>query len=245
MRTDKISKENAERLAALCRHLPEVRDVELTSQIFGQVQLHRNNQFYDFPDEAVLPHSAQSAGFRDTWAQPLQRLHKGKVPNGGAVREIRKELLQKAHELPCPARGYSVEPFVTIPTTAFLRSGSLVCGSHFTPKQASFSPTTSTASGRRAQVRLQVRLPLRCSRSAIHNLMSAWRVTPRWPRLTVQPGHNPCREVHIHPLHLLVWAPCFRPVDLAANILSAIKFPVELTCFHSDRSPVSGPAAPR
>ena len=48
MRTDTISKENAEGLAALCRQLPEVRDVELTSQIFGQVELHRNNQFYDF-----------------------------------------------------------------------------------------------------------------------------------------------------------------------------------------------------
>ena len=48
MRTDTISKENAEELAALCRQLPEVRDVELTGQIFGQVQLHRNNQFYDF-----------------------------------------------------------------------------------------------------------------------------------------------------------------------------------------------------
>ena len=48
MRTDTISKENAERLAALCRQMPEVKDVELTSQIFGQVQLHRNNRFYDF-----------------------------------------------------------------------------------------------------------------------------------------------------------------------------------------------------
>ena len=46
--TDTISKENAEGLAALCRQLPEVRDVEVTSQIFGQVQLHRNNQFYEF-----------------------------------------------------------------------------------------------------------------------------------------------------------------------------------------------------
>ena len=48
MRTDSISKENAEGLAALCRQLPEVTDVELTGQIFGQVELHRNNQFYDF-----------------------------------------------------------------------------------------------------------------------------------------------------------------------------------------------------
>ena len=47
-RTDSISKDNAETLASLCRQLPEVRDVELTSQLFGQVQLHRNNQFYDF-----------------------------------------------------------------------------------------------------------------------------------------------------------------------------------------------------
>ena len=48
MRTDSIAKENAEELAALCRQLPEVTDVELTTQIFGQVELHRNNQFYDF-----------------------------------------------------------------------------------------------------------------------------------------------------------------------------------------------------
>ena len=48
MRSDTISKENAERLAMLWRQLPEVMDVELTSRIFGKVQLHRNNQFYDF-----------------------------------------------------------------------------------------------------------------------------------------------------------------------------------------------------
>ena len=48
MRADSISKENAEELASLCRQFPEVRDIELTSQIFGQVELHRNNQFYDF-----------------------------------------------------------------------------------------------------------------------------------------------------------------------------------------------------
>ena len=48
MRADSISKENAEELAALCRQFPEVRDVELTGHIFGQVELNRNNQFYDF-----------------------------------------------------------------------------------------------------------------------------------------------------------------------------------------------------
>ena len=48
MRTETISKENAQGLAALCRQLPAVRQVELTSQIFGQVELYRNNQFYDF-----------------------------------------------------------------------------------------------------------------------------------------------------------------------------------------------------
>ncbi len=48
MRTDRISKKNAEIFAVLCRQLAEVGDVELTSQIFGQVQLHKNNHFYDF-----------------------------------------------------------------------------------------------------------------------------------------------------------------------------------------------------
>ena len=51
------------------------------------------------------------------------------------------------------------------------------------------------------------------------------------PRLTVQPVNNPCREVHIHPLYLYIRALCFRPVDMAANILSYINFTVELSCF--------------
>lgn len=35
-------------LAQLCRLLSDVRDIDLTSRCFGQVQLYRNNQFYDF-----------------------------------------------------------------------------------------------------------------------------------------------------------------------------------------------------
>lgn len=35
-------------LARLCRLLSEIQDVELTSRLFSQVQLHRNNQIYDF-----------------------------------------------------------------------------------------------------------------------------------------------------------------------------------------------------
>ncbi len=48
IRTDKISQENAEALAGLSRQLSEVRDIEITGRLFGQVQLHRNNKFYDF-----------------------------------------------------------------------------------------------------------------------------------------------------------------------------------------------------
>jgi 5-methylcytosine-specific restriction enzyme subunit McrC len=35
-------------LARLYHRLSEVEDIEITSRLFGQVQLHRNNQFYDF-----------------------------------------------------------------------------------------------------------------------------------------------------------------------------------------------------
>ena len=48
IRTDMVSQQNAEALAGLCRQLSDVRDVEITSRLFGQVQLHRNNRFYDF-----------------------------------------------------------------------------------------------------------------------------------------------------------------------------------------------------
>ena len=48
IRTEKISRQNADELSGLVRHLTEVRDIEITSRGFGQVQLHRNNRFYDF-----------------------------------------------------------------------------------------------------------------------------------------------------------------------------------------------------
>lgn len=48
VRTEKISRQNADELGGLARHLSEVRDIEITSRLFGRVQLHRNNRFYDF-----------------------------------------------------------------------------------------------------------------------------------------------------------------------------------------------------
>ena len=47
-RTKGISRENAEALVGLVRQLSEVHDIEISSRLFGQVQLHRNNKFYDF-----------------------------------------------------------------------------------------------------------------------------------------------------------------------------------------------------
>jgi 5-methylcytosine-specific restriction enzyme subunit McrC len=48
IRAPGISRENAEVLNGLSRQLAEVRDIEITSRLFGQVQLNRNNKFYDF-----------------------------------------------------------------------------------------------------------------------------------------------------------------------------------------------------
>jgi 5-methylcytosine-specific restriction enzyme subunit McrC len=48
IRTRELATESSEQLVALCRRFSDVRDIELTGRIFGQVQLHRNNQFYDF-----------------------------------------------------------------------------------------------------------------------------------------------------------------------------------------------------
>ena len=115
MRADSISKENAEELAALCRQFPEVRDVELTGQIFGQVELNRNNQFYDFlmklceliHHNLLVSETRGRSRFRDFTRDRRQM--------GGAVRELREELLQAAHKIPCPSRGYPVEPECTRP----------------------------------------------------------------------------------------------------------------------------------
>jgi 5-methylcytosine-specific restriction enzyme subunit McrC len=48
IRTEGLAVECAEGVAQLCRLFSDVEDIELTGRLFGQVQLHRNNQFYDF-----------------------------------------------------------------------------------------------------------------------------------------------------------------------------------------------------
>ncbi|MGD0768039.1 MAG: hypothetical protein ABSB42_07570 [Tepidisphaeraceae bacterium] len=48
MHVDGLDSECAEGLSKICRMLSDLRDVELSSRVFGRVQLHRNNQFYDF-----------------------------------------------------------------------------------------------------------------------------------------------------------------------------------------------------
>ena len=43
-----LAAENAEALAQLYRLFSDIQDIELSNRLFGQVQLHRNNKFYDF-----------------------------------------------------------------------------------------------------------------------------------------------------------------------------------------------------
>jgi 5-methylcytosine-specific restriction enzyme subunit McrC len=46
--TEGLASESSEGLARLCHLFSDIQDIELTNRVFGQVQLHRNNQFYDF-----------------------------------------------------------------------------------------------------------------------------------------------------------------------------------------------------
>jgi 5-methylcytosine-specific restriction enzyme subunit McrC len=48
VRTQGLAADLSESLFQLCHRLSDVADIELTSRVFGRVQLHRNNQFYDF-----------------------------------------------------------------------------------------------------------------------------------------------------------------------------------------------------
>ncbi len=48
LNTQGLASECTEGLTQLCRLFSDIQDIELTSRVFGQVQLHRNNQFYDF-----------------------------------------------------------------------------------------------------------------------------------------------------------------------------------------------------
>ena len=46
--TEGLATESTERLTQLSRQFASIQDIDLTSRVFGRVQLHRNNQFYDF-----------------------------------------------------------------------------------------------------------------------------------------------------------------------------------------------------
>lgn len=48
MKVEGLSSEHAEGLARLSRQFSDVNDIELSSGVFGRVQIYRNNQFYDF-----------------------------------------------------------------------------------------------------------------------------------------------------------------------------------------------------
>jgi 5-methylcytosine-specific restriction enzyme subunit McrC len=48
IRAEGLAAECSEGLAQLYRLFSDIEDIELNSRLFGQVQLHRNNQFYDF-----------------------------------------------------------------------------------------------------------------------------------------------------------------------------------------------------
>jgi len=48
IRTEGLAAECSEGLNRLGRLFSDIQDIDLTGRVFGQVQLHRNNQFYDF-----------------------------------------------------------------------------------------------------------------------------------------------------------------------------------------------------
>lgn len=48
LRAEGLDRKLAESLSVLCRRFDDIQEIELTNRVFGRVQLHRNNQFYDF-----------------------------------------------------------------------------------------------------------------------------------------------------------------------------------------------------
>jgi 5-methylcytosine-specific restriction enzyme subunit McrC len=48
LRRPELATENSEALAQFCRIFSDIKEIDLTNRVFGQVQLHRNNHFYDF-----------------------------------------------------------------------------------------------------------------------------------------------------------------------------------------------------
>jgi hypothetical protein len=63
--------------------------------------------------------------------------------------------------------------------------------------------------------------------SAIHTLMTDWRVTPRRPRFTIKRLDHPHREVHIHPALLQSRPLGRRQIKGRRDILTAIERPVK------------------
>jgi len=87
-----LSRENAEALAAYCGSCPSER-CRVISRLFGQVQLHRNNRFYDFLMKVCELDTSQHADLGDARTKPLQRLCARRKADGHALRGIRQEFL--------------------------------------------------------------------------------------------------------------------------------------------------------
>jgi 5-methylcytosine-specific restriction enzyme subunit McrC len=48
IRSRNVAADSSEGLARLCRLFSDIKDIAVTNRVFGQVQLYRNNRFYDF-----------------------------------------------------------------------------------------------------------------------------------------------------------------------------------------------------
>lgn len=65
------------------------------------------------------------------------------------------------------------------------------------------------------------------------------------PSLLVQALNDPCREIHVHALGLVVGPARLGPVDCTAHILTGVELLVKFSCLHGIQSPLLGRGAPR
>ena len=85
IRTQGLAAECSEGLTQLCRQFSDIQDIELSSRLFGQVQLHRNNQFLRLSAEGVRIDLPEPARVRKIRHQQIHGLCSGQAADGQPV----------------------------------------------------------------------------------------------------------------------------------------------------------------
>lgn len=147
IRTQGLAAECSEGLTRLCRLFSDIQDIELCNRLFGQVQLHRNNQFYDFLlkvceliyQNLLISEKSGTSKFRDFIRDKRQMaaLFENFVRNFYRLHtdyQVKREDIYWWHWIPADQAAKSLLPKMQTDVSLTSRSRKIIIDCKFTPE---------------------------------------------------------------------------------------------------------------